>query len=174
MSLAVRGYQSVSSLKRELRREAGQRFAILDIAPQRELISDTLIRERLLARVANFFGGSALVLAVLALYGLISYTVVQRRREIGIRVALGAAPASVLSLVLRDCAWMLAGGIGIGALFAFMAACLAKGLLFGLAPDDPRAFVMASAILLLASLFAAFLPAFKAARTDAMTALRRE
>ena len=172
MEVLSRG--SISSLRAGLRREAGPRFSILEMTVQRQLIDDTLIRQRLLANVAGVFGALALALAVLGLYGLMSYTVVQRRREIGIRMALGAAPSSVLKLILGNSALTVGAGVMAGAFLAFFAARFAKTLIYGLAPDDPQIFLIASLLLIAASLLAAFLPAYKAARTDPITALRHE
>ncbi len=174
MFLQVQGHQSPSSLAADLRRGIGQQFTIGEVVRQQQLIDDSLVRERLLASVASLFGGLALLLAALGLYGIMSYAVVQRRQEIGIRMALGAAPKTILALMLHDSAWIVGLGTLIGIVAAAFSAHLARALLFGLAPDDPTTFIIASVILLTASLAAAFVPAYRAAETDPMNSLRHE
>lgn len=174
MFLQVRGQQSPPSLAANLRREIGQQFRVGEVSWQHQLIDDTLIRERLLASVASVFGGLALLLAALGLYGIMSYAGVQRRQELGIRMALGAAPKRILVLMLRDSAWIVGLGTIVGILAAVFSTQLARALLFGLAPNDPTTFIAASAVLLAASLTAAFIPAYRAAITDPMVALRHE
>jgi ABC-type antimicrobial peptide transport system permease subunit len=144
------------------------------VTRQQQLIDDTLVRERLLASVASFFGGLALLLAALGLYGMMSYVVVQRRQELGIRMALGAAPKTILGLILRDSAAIVGLGIPVGILAAIFSTHLARALLFGLAPNDPRTLIIASVLLLITSLTAAFIPAYRAAKTDPMIVLRHE
>jgi predicted permease len=146
MSLQVRGRQSVSSFAADLRREAGPQFAIGEVSRQQQLIDDTLMRERLLADVASLFGGLALLLAALGLYGIMSYAVVQRRQELGIRMALGAAPQAILCLMLRDSVTVMGVGIIVCILGAASTAHLAKALLYGLAPNDPAAMITGSAV----------------------------
>jgi putative ABC transport system permease protein len=174
MSLQVRGHQGLSSFATDLRREAGPQFTIGEIARQQQLIDDTLVRERLLASVASLFGGLSLLLASLGLYGIMSYAVVQRRQEIGIRMALGAAPKAILSLMLRDSATIVVVGTLAGALLAAFSTRLAKAFLYGLAPNDPATFIAAALVLLAAALVAALIPAYRAAETDPMIALRNE
>jgi predicted permease len=174
MFLQVRGHQTPASLAADLRREIGQRFTIGEVSRQQQLIDDTLVRERLLASVAGLFGGLALLLAALGLYGIMSYAVVQRRQELGIRMALGAAPKAILGLMLRDSATVVGLGTIVGILAAAYSTHLARALLFGLAPNDPTTFITASVVLLAASLVAAFIPAYRAAETDPMIALRHE
>jgi predicted permease len=174
MYLQVRGHQRPSSLAADLRREIGRKFTIGEVSRQQQLIDDTLVRERLLASVASLFGGLALLLAALGLYGIMSYAVVQRRQELGIRMALGAAPNAILGLMLRDSAAIVGLGVIVGILAAAFSTHLARSLLFGLAPNDPATFVAASVVLLAASLAAAFIPAYRAAETDPMIALRHE
>jgi ABC-type antimicrobial peptide transport system permease subunit len=128
----------------------------------------------LLASVANLFGALSLLLAALGLYGIMSYAVVERRREIGIRMALGAAPKTIISLMLRDSVAIAIAGTLAGILLAALGTRLAKALLYGLAPNDPATFVLAAVVLLAASLAAAFIPAYRAAKTAPMTALRTE
>ncbi len=138
------------------------------------MIDDTLVRERLLASVASLFGALSLLLAALGLYGIMSYAVVQRRREIGVRMALGAAPKTIIGLMLRDSVTIAITGTLAGILLEVFGTRLAKTLLYGLAPNDPATFVGAAAVLLAASLAAAFIPAYRAAKTAPMTALRNE
>lgn len=174
MVLQIRGQQSAASLAADLRREAGAQFTIGEIFRQQQLIDDTLVRERLLASIGSIFGGLALLLAVTGLYGVMSYSVVQRRQELGIRIALGAEPKAVLCLILRESAAIVGIGAPLGILAAMFTTRLVKALLFELAPNDPKTFIVASLVLLAASLTAAFLPAYRAAITDPMMALRHE
>jgi predicted permease len=174
MSLQVRGHQQLSSFANELRGAAAPRFSVWETSSQQQLIDDTLVRERLLAKVASLFGGLALLLAALGLYGIMSYAVVQRRQELGIRMALGAAPRSILHLMLWDSAMVVGLGVVIGILVAAASARLAKSLLYGLGPDDPPTLMAAATVLLAFSLLAAFIPAYRAAKTDPVVALRHE
>jgi ABC-type antimicrobial peptide transport system permease subunit len=174
MFLQVRGRQSAVSLAANLRGEVGQQFTIDAVTRQQQLIDDTLVRERLLASVGSFFGGLALLLAALGLYGITSYAVVQRRQELGIRMALGAAPRAILGLMLRDSAMIVGLGMIVGILAAVFSTHLARASLFGLAPNDPETLIIASVLLIVTSLTAAFIPAYRAAATDPMIALRHE
>ncbi len=140
---------------------------------QRE-IRDGLVEERLMAALSGFFGLLAVLLAVVGLYGVISYIVALRRNEIGIRLALGASRANVVGIIMRQTLMVLALGVGVGVLLALAAARSAGSLLFGLQPNDPLTFAGASALLITIALIASFLPARRASRVDPMIALRYE
>jgi predicted permease len=133
-----------------------------------------LVEERLMATLSGFFGFLGVLLAVIGLYGVISYIVAMRRNEIGIRMALGASRAEVVGIILRQTLVVLALGLGIGVALALVAVRSAASVLFGLQPDDPLTFVGASALLLIIALIASFLPARRASRVDPMVALRYE
>jgi putative ABC transport system permease protein len=135
-------------------------------------IGATLVRERLMAILSAFFGGLALLLAGLGLYGVTAYAVGRRRAEIGIRLALGAAPGSVVRLVLRRVAFLVLFGVAMGAIAGFWVARLTESLLFGLRPHDPLSFALAALVLAAAGLLAAWLPARRAARIDPAVVLR--
>jgi predicted permease len=137
-------------------------------------VDATLVRERLVAILSAFFGGLALLLAGLGLYGVTAYAVGRRRAEIGVRLALGAAPASVVRLVLRRVAMLVGLGVAIGGVASFWAAQLTETLLFGLTPRDPVSFATAAAVLASAGLLAGWLPARRAARIDPAVVLRNE
>jgi len=117
-------------------------------------------------------GAMALVLGIIGIYGVISYTVSQRQREIGIRMALGAQGGDVLQMVLRQGAKMALLGVAIGVGTAFGLTRLMKNLLFGVAADDPVTFAAVAALLVLIALLACYLPARRAMRVDPMVALR--
>ncbi len=174
MFLQVRGELDATSLTANLRHDVGQKFTIGHVSRQQQVIDDTLVRERLLATVASLFGGLTLVLAALGLYGIVSYAVVQRRQELGIRIALGAAPNAILGLILRESAGTVAVGIMAGILAATLSTHLARALLFGLAPNDLATYVVAFLVMLVVSFAAAFVPAYRAAETDPLMALRHE
>ena len=133
-----------------------------------------LVRERLLAMLSGFFGFLAALLAMVGLYGVISYMVARRRNEIGIRVALGANRRQVLSMVMREAARLLVIGLSVGIVLSLIAGRGAESLLFGLKPHDP--FTLLGSIGLLAGIaaLASFLPARRAAKVEPMVALRYE
>ena len=127
-----------------------------------------------MASLASAFGGLALMLAAVGLYGVLAYTVVRRTNEIGIRVALGAHRSQVLGLVMRDATRMLALGAAIGLPAAWAASRLVSSMLFGLATNDPTTIVLAATVLVLTGLLAAYLPARRATKVDPLIALRHE
>ena len=126
------------------------------------------------ARVFSAFGGIALLLAVIGIYGVKSYAVSRRTREFGIRIAIGAHPRAVLWQVLREGGGVTAVGIGIGVLLALGAGQLLQGLLYGLNAVEPVVLVTAPLILLASSLLASYIPARRATKVDPTVALRSE
>jgi putative ABC transport system permease protein len=140
----------------------------------RTIIENGLLRDRLMARLSGFFGVLAVVLAVIGLYGVISYMVARRRNEIAIRIALGADREIILKLVMREAALLLGAGLLIGTVLALIGGRLASTMLFGLKPWDLATFAMAIVALALVGVLASLLPAMRAARRDPMVALRDE
>jgi predicted permease len=133
-----------------------------------------LLQERITAAIAAFFGGLALLLGAIGLYGMMSYDVTRRHREIGIRMALGANPAGVVRAILRDgCAVTLAG-VAAGLAGALVSSRLVQSLLFGVTAYDPLTFLAAAAVLVTVAIAACLLPARRASRVDPLIALRAE
>jgi hypothetical protein len=143
-----------------------------------EEMNAALVQQRLVALLSTAFGSLALLLASLGLYGLLAFGVVQRRNELGIRVALGAGRGDVAWLVVRDALVLVAAGVAIGVPAALVMARLASsqiaGLLYGLRATDPLTIAAAAAILAAVAVVAAYLPAQRASRVDPMVALRAE
>ena len=137
-------------------------------------IQESLMRDRLMAALASAFGFLAGSLAVLGLYGVIAYMVARRRNEIGVRMALGASRGSVIGLVLREAAMLLAIGLVIGTGFAIWAGQAAASMVYGITPRDPVTLGGAVTLLALVALFASYGPAWKASRLQPMDALRDE
>ena len=137
-------------------------------------VSDALQQERLMARLAVLFGIVALLLAVVGLYGLVSYSVATRRAEIGMRVALGASRSGILGMILGDVGRMMIAGVAAGSALALLASRGVGSLLFGLEPTDLTTLALAGTALLLTGLVAALLPARRAAGIDPLTALREQ
>ncbi len=137
-------------------------------------VDESLVQDRLIARLSAVFGLLALVLAAIGLYGVLSYSVARRTAEIGIRMALGAARKNVLQLVLRESMIMVIAGVVIGVPVAMASARLVESRLFGLKPIDPVTITVACVVLLSVALVAAIIPALRASRIDPIRALRYE
>ena len=146
----------------------------IDYRTLRDIVRDGLVRDRLMASLSAFFGFLAAILAMIGLYGVVSFMVVRRRSEIGVRMALGATRRDILTLVLREVGKLLAAGIAIGIVLAIGAATFARSLLFGLKPTDPTTIALASAALAAVAIAASLVPAHRAAALDPVTALRED
>jgi ABC-type antimicrobial peptide transport system permease subunit len=137
-------------------------------------ISESFRQEKAVALLSSFFGGLALFLAVVGLYGVTSYTSAQRRNEIGIRMALGAQRNAVIWLVLRDVVVIISLGAALGLAIALGLARLIASLVYGLSPHDGRSFLFAALVLSIAGVLAGIFPAWRASRLDPSEALRCE
>ena len=126
------------------------------------------------AAMFSIFGGLALGLAVVGLYGVKAYSVARRTREIGIRMALGAQAGAVLRMIMREGSVMLITGVALGLLLAMATAKILSGILYGVGALDPIAFTVAPLVLTTAALIATWLPARRATQVDPMQALRTE
>ncbi|HLY60367.1 MAG TPA: ABC transporter permease [Terriglobia bacterium] len=137
-------------------------------------IDNSLTTERMIASLSTVFGFLATLLATIGLYGVMTYTVAQRRREIGIRMALGAERKNVIWLVMRDVLWLVAIGVGVGVPAALALTRMVQSQLYGLTAHDPLTLVMATIGLTMVACAAGYLPALRASRLDPMVALRYE
>ena len=175
-NIVVRSRLETESLLASLRRAvAGVNPAItIDFQVLDRQVKDSLLRERLLALLSGFFGVLAAVLATIGLYGVIAYMVARRTNEIGIRMALGASPRQILSMVLREAGILLGVGVAVGLVLALAAGRSAATLLFGLKPYDPATMAAAAAGLVVVAVAASLVPARRAARLEPMVALRDE
>ena len=138
------------------------------------MIRDHLVDDRAMATLSGFFAALATILAIIGLYGVMSYMVAQRRGEIGIRMALGADAGSVSKMILREAGFLLAIGLVVGTALAMAASTAASSLLFGLKPRDPATLAIGLAALAVAAFGASYIPARRAARLDPVQALREE
>ena len=146
----------------------------LDFTTLAQQVDDSLVQERLLATLSTFFGGLALLLAMIGLYGALSYLVAQRQPEFGIRMALGAPQRSILGLVMRDVALVLAGGLAAGTCISLAVVGVLQKMLFGLAARDTVTLLASIGVLSAVAFFAGYLPARRAMCVDPMVALRYE
>jgi putative ABC transport system permease protein len=146
----------------------------LDFKVFKTRIHDSLIQDELMATLSGFFGFLAALLAAIGLNGVMSYMVVQRTKEIGIRMAIGANRVDVLRMILREATLLTVTGLVIGAGLALGAAQAAKSLLYGLKPRDPLTLALAVVTLSAVAALASFVPAYRASKLDPLTALRYE
>ncbi len=177
MSVAVRTSVAplsvVESLRQEVRGVAGDQV-IYEVRTMEQLAGGTLALQRFLLLLFGIFAGLALLLACIGIYGVLAYLTGQRVPEIGVRMALGARPADVMWLVLRQSLGMIFLGVGVGLLGALAAGRLLQHSVQGMRPEDPSTFVIMTPVLVVAALFASFVPARRASRVDPMTALRQD
>ena len=140
----------------------------------RTQVDQSLLRERLMATLSGFFGGLAVLIATIGLYGVMSYMVARRRMEIGVRMALGADRGTVVRMIVREAAVLLGAGLVIGAVLSVFAARTADTFLYGLKPGDPLTLALAMAGLAAVTLLASWVPARRASRLAPTVALREE
>ena len=163
---------SVTSGVREAVRQVDATLPMMDVSTQLEQVERRFQQEKLFAQAYTLFGGLAMLVASIGLFGLMSYTVSRRTNEIGIRMALGAQGADVMRQVLRESMILVAVGVAIGVATAYGAGRLLSTMLFGLAANDVMTIAGATLIMVAVSGLAGFLPARRASRVDPMVALR--
>ena len=173
----IRTTQPLQTVQTALIREVralDPNLAVYEMIPLQEQVDRSTSHELVAVALVALFGGLALLLASIGLYGVMSYTVSQSARELGLRMALGASTSSVLRLVLSRGLLLTTTGIIIGIALALLLTRLLGNLLYQVSPRDPLAFAAAFAVMTLASVAACFLPAWRATRTDPVRALRAE
>jgi predicted permease len=165
--------QVMTSVRARIR-DLDPTLPIYDTRTTEVQINNSLTTERMIASLSTVFGFLATLLAAIGLYGVMAYTVAQRRREIGIRMALGAEPRKVIWMVMRDVLLLVAIGVGAGVPASLALMRAVESQLYGLTAHDPSTLALATAGLALVACAAGYLPALRASRLDPMVALRHE
>jgi predicted permease len=176
-TLLVRAQLPPASLLPAIRRAIAQidpEVALVEPRTLRQRVDDSIFIDRMIATLSGFLGGLALLLAAIGIYGVMAYAVARRTAEIGLRIALGAAPARIEWMVLRDGLLLIALGVAIGLPLSLAAARVSASLLYGVEPNDPLTFAITIAVLLAIGILAALLPARRAAAVAPIKALRHE
>ena len=177
MDLAVRTRRNPSEVIPELRealKQASPELAGSDFTTMDQIVEDSYGSQMMAARLLEIFAGSALLLCVAGLYGLLAYVVSQRTREMGVRFALGAERSDVVWLVMRQAGVLIVAGVAIGLGLAFLSGKLVRTYLFGVSPHDGWTLAAVAIVLMLSGAVAAYLPALRAAGVDPVQALRAE
>jgi ABC-type antimicrobial peptide transport system permease subunit len=165
---------AVAGAVRDAIHELDGSIAVAHLQPMTDVVAASVATDRFMTRLLTAFSAIALLLAAIGIFGVISYGVAQRRREIGVRMALGASHRDVLQLIVAGALKLAGGGILIGAAGALVLGRLMRSLLFGIQPFDPFTFVAGSIVLMLVALTASMLPAWRAARTLPAAVLNTE
>jgi putative ABC transport system permease protein len=147
---------------------------ISNVTTLETIVDDSIAQRRLNMLLMGLFGGLAMLLSGVGIYGLLSQAVTQRTQEMGIRMALGAQVSDVLKLVLKQGMTLALAGIGIGLVSAFLLTRLMRSLLFGVTPNDAMTFIVVAGVLTIVALLACYIPARRATKVDPLVALRYE
>jgi len=177
MTFYVRTWQSPESAESTIRRALqtlDSKLVLHTLRTMQEQIDDNLTAERVIAILASSFGVLAVLMAAVGLYGVLAYSTLQRTREIGIRIALGAARASVMRMVLVEVLWLAGISLAVALPASLLLTRAARSQLFGISSSDPLTLVVVTLLVAAVALASALLPARRAARTDPMVALRYE
>jgi hypothetical protein len=177
MDIAVRTNRNPSTIIPELRevmRQADPALAGSNFTTMNQVVEDSYGSQTLAAHLLEIFAGSALLLCVAGLYGLLAYVVSQRTRELGVRIALGAQRGDVVWLVMRQAASMVVTGVVLGLVMAFVAGRLVRSYLYGVSVHDGWTLAAVAIVLMLSGALAAYLPAQRAAGVNPVEALRAE
>jgi ABC-type antimicrobial peptide transport system permease subunit len=166
LSLAARATKVIKEMDAEL--------PVSQLRTMETVVRQTFARQQFSAALLGGFSLASLLLAAIGIYGLLAYSVTQRTREIGVRIALGAEPRSITRMVVASGARMVITGAAAGLAVALALSGVMKSLLYGIGPRDPLTFIAAPAVLVLVALAAAYVPARRAARVSPMEALRAE
>jgi ABC-type antimicrobial peptide transport system permease subunit len=153
-------------------KDVDSKVQVTDARTGAKIVNQVLWNARIVLGMLGIFGLLALALASVGLYGILAYSVSSRRREVGVRMALGASRSDVLRLVLQQGMALVGIGVGAGLIISLLIGRAFSRMLFGLSPADPLSLLGASAVLLLVAAFACYLPAQAASRMDPMQALR--
>jgi putative ABC transport system permease protein len=177
MTFYVRSQQDPLLIANELRetvRQADANLPVYELKTVRRVVDEDLFAERVVASLSAGFGGLAALLAALGIYGVLAYVVVQRTREIGIRMALGAKETHVRSLIFREMGFMVLAGAAVGLPLAYGLARLGESILFGVHAGDLSVYTLALALIAVIALAACYVPTRRATRVDPIVALRYE
>jgi ABC-type antimicrobial peptide transport system permease subunit len=164
---------SITARAKDAARDVDSHLA-LEFRLESDIADEGYQRDRMSATLATLFGALTLVLAAVGIYGVTSYATAQRTTEIGVRMALGARRRDVLRLIVGGSFRVVLIGVAFGAMGAFSASRLIRGMLFGVTPADPLAYTLAAALIVMLALIGALLPAYRALKTDPIVALRAE
>jgi putative ABC transport system permease protein len=166
--------QSIVPAVRNIVAALDPRLPVFNVRTLDEQVRAATAQERAVATLTSLFGALALLLAAIGIYGMMAYTITQRTREIGLRMALGAQRADVLRLVVRQGMLLVLIGVAIGMAASFALMRLLDSLLFGVSATDPLTFAGSSLLLVVAAMMACWIPALCATKVDPLTALRHE
>jgi predicted permease len=179
MALVIRGEADAAQLGRAIAKTVSEQApgaAVVNAGPMDRLISQStsVFMRRFPLLLIGVFAATALVLAIVGIYGVVSYSVAQRSREMGIRMALGAQPHNLVGMIVREGGWLAGIGVAIGIVATLISSRLVTNLLYGVAPNDPTTYIAVSALLTTIALAAMVVPARRASRVDPSVTLRGE
>ena len=176
-SIVIRTHADPKALMQSMRRiisELAPESAVFGITTVKRTVAQSATDWRFLSHILELFAAIALLLAVIGIYGVISYSIRERRHELGLRMALGAQPNQVLVLVLRQAMVLCVTGVAIGLVSSFIATPLMSKFLYGVKPNDLLTFVLVASVLITVTFFASYVPARQATKIDPMQTLRHE